>query len=240
MNILITGGASGLGEAITQRLAANKDDTVFFTYHKSLEKANKLASAYPNVTGIHCDFHDQSKVDNLLTFINSISLDILINNAFTSNITPKHFHKTDISIFNDNFHANIIPTVLITKQVILNFRKKKFGKIINILSSAIVGNPPVGWSEYTAEKAYLSSLSKSWAIENSAYNITSNSISPSFMQTGFTVNTDDRVIEGIKGNHPYKELLTISEVSDAVFFLSKCSQQINGVNLIMNAGAHVI
>ena len=71
-------------------------------------------------------------------------------------------------------------------------------------------------------------------------NITSNSISPSFMHTGLTVNTDERIIEGIKESHPFKELLTISEVSDAVFFLSNCSQQINGVNLIMNAGAHVV
>jgi enoyl-[acyl-carrier-protein] reductase (NADH) len=44
----------------------------------------------------------------------------------------------------------------------------------------------------------------------------------------------------LKESHPFKQLLTTNEVSDAVLFLSKCSQQINGINLIMNAGIHVI
>ena len=37
-NILITGGASGLGEAITLKLASDSSNKVFFTYFKSLEK----------------------------------------------------------------------------------------------------------------------------------------------------------------------------------------------------------
>jgi len=240
MNILITGGASGLGEAITYKLADNTNDKIFFTFHSSSEKARDIENKYSNAKRIQCDFKIQADIDSLLAYIENADIDVLINNAFTSKATPKHFHKIDISVFSDNFNANIIPVVRITQKAILHFRKKKFGKIINILSSAMLDNPPVGWSEYVAEKAYLASLSKSWATENSAFNITSNSISPSFMQTGLTFNTDERLIEDIKESHPFKQLLTTNEVSDAVLFLSRCSQQINGINLIMNAGTHVI
>ena len=240
MNILITGGASGLGEAITRKLALNTEDNVFFTFSKSIHNAQKIEDIFPNTKGVLCDFHDQASVVGLLEFISSANLDILINNAFTTNINPRHFHKTDMSVFSENFQFNIIPTILITQKAILGFRRKKFGKIINILSSAIIDNPPVGWSEYTAEKAYLASLSKSWAVENSSFNISSNSISPSFMETSLTKNTDDRIKEGMIEMHPLKQLLSTEEAADAVVFLSRCSQQINGINLIINAGAHVI
>ena len=240
MNILITGGASGLGEAITRKLAVNQDDKIFFTFKSSANNADILQDELPNVKGIQCNFGDSEDMNRLLSFIDNADLDVLINNAFTTDLAPKHFHKTKASVFLDNFNANILPVILITQQCITGFRKKKFGKIINILSSAVVGNPPVGWAEYTAAKAYFASLSKSWATEYAASNITSNSVSPSFMQTRLTSNTDDRVIEEIMEHHPFKQLLTTNEVSDTVLFLSKCSQQINGTNIIMNAGTNVI
>jgi 3-oxoacyl-[acyl-carrier protein] reductase len=240
MNILITGGASGLGEAITYKLAAFSGDNIFFTFNRSGDKAKVIEDKFPNAKKIKCDFQNQTDLDSLLNFIETSDINVLINNAYTSAINPRHFHKTEISVFTDNFNANIIPVIRITQKAILNFRKKKFGKIINILSSAIVDNPPVGWSEYTAGKLYLASLSKSWAIENSSFNITSNSISPSFMQTNLTSFNDERLVENIKESHPFKQILSTSEVSEAVLFLSKCSQQINGINLIINAGTHVI
>jgi NAD(P)-dependent dehydrogenase (short-subunit alcohol dehydrogenase family) len=240
MNILITGGASGLGEAITKALAANNSDNIFFTFNKSADKAASLEKEFPNAKGIQCDFLNQESIKNLLEFIDTANLDVLVNNAYSTGIDAKHFHKVDASVFLNNFQANIIPTIRITQKVISGFRKKKSGKIINILSSAIVGNPPNGWSEYTAGKAYLESLSKSWAVENIAFNVTSNSISPSFMLTNLTSDTDERSVELIKDSNPLKQLLKTAEVAEAVLFFTKCSSQVNGVNLIINAGTSVI
>jgi 3-oxoacyl-[acyl-carrier protein] reductase len=240
MNILITGGASGLGAAITSKLASDSGDNIFFTFNRSSENAKAIEDKFPNVKKIKCDFQNQTDLGSILDVIENSDINVLINNAYTSAISPKHFHKTDISVFTDNFSANIIPVIRITQKAIIHFRKKKFGKIINILSSAILGNPPVGWSEYTAVKSYLASLSKSWAKENSSFNITSNSISPSFMQTNLNSYNDERMVENIKESHPFKQILTTYEVSEAVLFLSKCTQQINGINLIINAGTHVI
>ena len=240
MNILVTGGASGLGEDITRRLASNESNTIFFTFNRSIESAKVIEREFTNTKGIHCDFRNQNDLDNLLTFISVSNINILINNAYTSKIIPTHFHKTDISVFKENFLSNIIPIISINQKAIFHFRKQKFGKIITILSSAIIDKPPLGWSEYAAGKAYLASLCKSWATENSSFNITSNSVSPSFMLTNLTIDTDERTIQDIKDANPLKEHLTTKEVADTVLYLSTCSQQINGINLIINAGTHIV
>lgn len=240
MNILITGGASGLGESITRALASNKGDNIFFTYNKSSDKTAAIEKEFSNAKGIQCNYLEPDSINKLVEFIETADLDVLVNNAYSTAIDAKHFHKTDASVFTKNFQSNIVPTIQITQKAITLFRKKKSGKIINILSSSIIGNPPNGWSEYTAGKAYLESLSKSWAIENIAFNVTSNSISPSFMLTSLTSDTDERTVEQIKNSNPLKQLLKPEEVAEAVVFLSKCSSHINGINLIMNAGSNVV
>ena len=155
MNILITGGASGLGKSITQKLASNSEDKVYFTFHKSTFSAKEIEVNYNNTSSIQCDFTNAKEFEAFLTLIKDLDIDILINNAFATEITLQHFHKIDVSLFVNNFLANIVPTILITQQMILNFRKKKSGKIINILSSYLIDNPPIGCSEYVAGKAYL-------------------------------------------------------------------------------------
>lgn len=135
-----------------------------------------------------------------------------------------------------SFQQNIIPTIRITQAFITQARKRKFGKIINIISSANINRPPIGWSEYVANKAYLLSLSKSWATENIKFNISSNAISPGFMLTSLTADTDERIVEQMTEAHPLKKLLTTKEVAETVEFYTRCSQQINGTNLVINAG----
>ena len=240
MNILVTGGASGLGEAITSRLASVKEDIIYFSFHTSTDKAKNIERQYPNCKGIKCDFRNDHDIESVMALIDDAGINVLINNAFATGITQQHFHKTDVSVFINNFHVNVIPVIRITQKAISVFRKRKYGKIITVLSSAIAGNPPVGWSEYVAEKAYLAALCKSWAAENISFNITSNAISPSFLQTDLTSDTDERIIEDMRENHPLKRLLTTNEVADTIMFLSTCSQQINGINLLINAGNRVI
>ena len=239
MKIIITGGASGLGKAITNILAQS-GHFLLITYNKSDDSANAIINEYPGVKAIKCDFNNKDDLNGFLKEIDNFNPDALINNAYKKIYPEKHFHKIDDVIFQDSFEVNIIPTIKITQKVISVFRKKKFGKIITILSSSIVNKPPLGMALYVAEKNYLSSLSKSWAVENSKFNITSNSISPDFMHTDFHKEMDDRVLQQIQESHPLKKLLKPKEVGDAVLFLVNSGQQINGLNVIINAAKDVI
>ena len=236
MNILITGGASGLGEAITRKLAQDRDNMIYFTFSKSGENAKRIQSTLPNTMPLKCDFGNAIELKSLTDSIKKLDIDVLINNAYNGEFLKSYFHKVPASDFLNDFKENIIPVIEITQAAILSFRSKKRGKIITILTSALLNTPPIGSAVYIANKAYLEKLTKVWAGENSRFNISSNSVSPSFMQTNLTAGIDERVVEQIKENHPLKNLLTVDEVAETVSFLVNASNQINGVNIVMNAG----
>lgn len=239
MNILITGGASGLGEAITRTLAANQDHKIYFTFNSSSAKAAKIVREFKNATSLRCDFKDANSLSGLLESMPDLNPDILINNALTG-FAKKHFHKLKAEFLAESYQENVLPTLQITQQALKVFRKKKFGKIISILSSAIINKPPIGWSEYAANKAYLLSMSKSWAAENAAFNITANCVSPALMLTSLTGDMDERIIENYQQNHPLKEVLPTQDTAEAVAYLAGATQHINGVNLIINSGSDVV
>jgi NAD(P)-dependent dehydrogenase (short-subunit alcohol dehydrogenase family) len=170
----------------------------------------------------------------------SMDLDVLVNNAYVGNALNNHFHKIPQQEFLQSFQANLIPALRITQEAIKGFRKKKFGKIINIITSFVINTPPIGCSMYAANKAYLLELSKSWSHEYAKFNITSNCISPELMETNFSKDLDYRIIEQKMEAHPLKKLLTPEEVAETVKFLLKTSQQINGVNIPMNAAQNIL
>src|SRR5258706_348476 len=126
------------------------------------------------------------------------------------------------------------------KKEISSFKKKKSGRIINILISAVTGAPPIGWSAYTAEKNYLLSLSNSWAQEYSKFNITSNCISPSFMLTALNKDVDERLIDEMKSSSPTGSLLSIDETAAAVAKIASASSDVNGRNFVISPGSDVI
>jgi len=233
--ILITGGASGLGKAITLTIA-NKipDAKVFFTYNSSKESADKICSDLPNSVGIKCDFADASDIESVCSLIENNAFDVLINNAFV-NLYKAHFHKISSLSFEDSFSKNVLPVIKLTQSFIAAARKKRFGKIITILSSYRHNSPPIGLSAYVAEKNYLYGLSKSWAVENATFNVTSNCISPGVMLTNLNANIDTRIIDELTARNPLKRLLTVEEVADVVYFLSTCSQQINGQDIVIDS-----
>lgn len=224
---------------MTLRFAATGEHKIYFTFNKAADKAAQIEKKFPCTEAIACDFTNQANLDSLLGRMGEMNLDILINNALTS-MRTKHFHQSEPAEFLASFNDNVMPTLRITQQAIKEFRKKKSGRIISVMTSYLTNRPPIGLSEYVANKAYLLSLSRSWAVENARFNVTSNCVSPSVMETSLTSHLDERQIEDIANGNPLKRLVTPEEVADTVFFLATATQQINGVNLLINGGVDVI
>ncbi len=239
MNILITGGSSGLGKSIVERLAKQSENKIWFTFCSHNENAASLTEQYPNVFAFHCNFGDEADMQHLFESLSNLQIDVLINNAYAGYALGNHFHKTPIDDFHKAFEMNIIPTIRITQYVLGKFRKQKSGKIITTLTEYLIGKVPTGCALYTSTKAYMAQLAKSWASEYIRYGITSNSVSPSFMQTSLTSDTNELMIEQMLANHPLQHFLTTEEVADVYAFLCDASNQINGVDIPVNAGMNI-
>ncbi|NCU05215.1 MAG: SDR family oxidoreductase [Chitinophagaceae bacterium] len=239
MNILVTGGASGIGEAITRKFAEEEGNKVYFTYNRSAERAISITNNLLNTRAIHCDFESDSSLEVLCNMMNEMEIDVLINNAYTGNYLNKHFHKTAANDFLVDFTRNVLPVIRITQAAIFFFRTKKSGKIVTISTAALIGSPPVGSSQYVANKAYLEQMSKCWAAENSKFNISSVILSPSFVLTGMTGKLDERIIEQLIQDNPLKRLLTKEEVANAVYKLAHTSESVSGRSIVLNAGESI-
>lgn len=238
MNILVTGGSSGLGEAIVRKLASAGGHRILFSYNSGKENAEKLCGMFPNVSCAQVDFCDAASVDAFAASVSSLDTDVLVNNAWAGSPDGTYFHKTPAEDFLHAFTCNVMPLIKITQACISVMRKKKSGKIINIITSSLISLPPMGYSVYSATKAYIWQLSKCWCRENLKFNITSNCILPDFMDTGFST-PDPRVTEQMTAEHPLKKLLSAEETAGAVQFFVEASPQVNGVSLPLTAGQRV-
>lgn len=211
MNFLVTGGSSGLGKSLVEKLCRDKKNNIFFTYNSSKESAQSICLTNSNAHKIQCDFTNSNETDNFVKKIHSLDLDVLINNYYTGTFIYKHFQKIECDEFLNEFSKNIIPVVKITREVIKGFRKKRSGEIITILSESIV-MPPVGTSIYLGNKFFLKGLSKIWKVENKNFGINSRYICPPFMKTNFTKDIDDRFASLLIGEKSF----SINQISDKI------------------------
>ena len=223
MRILITGGSSGLGKSFVKKLSEKKENTIFFTYNRSEESACKMCNENENIKSIKCDFTLKNELDEFIENLKNLEIDILINNYYAWPEKPllpgtflnKNFHKINEESFIDEFKRNVIPTVLITQEIIRLFRSKKNGKILTTLSSYL-NSPTVGSSIYLSNKSYLKSLCNVWAVENEKFNIGSYFFSPSFMITGHTSKMDKRLVDQMVSSSNSKKLMTVDYVSEKI------------------------
>jgi len=192
MKILITGGSSGLGKSILEKV--HESNEIHFTYNNSSESAKEISTRFKNSYSYKCDFTNERELEVFLSEIKDIDFDVLINNYYSGKFLDKHFLKTNSSEFLDVYKNNILPVVDITQVLLKTFKKKKKGLIISISSQSIF-HPPVGSGLYSIVKSVIEQLSKIWNSEYEKYGITSKVVSPSFMRTNLTSDIDERIIE---------------------------------------------
>ncbi len=192
MKILITGGSSGLGKSILEKL--HESNEIHFTYNNSKNTAEEIAKRLNNLYSYKCDFTIKKELKVFLNEIEKIDFDVLINNYYSGKFLDKHFLKTNSSEFLDVYKNNILPVIDITQTLLKTFKMKKKGLIISV-SSQSINNPPIGSGLYSTVKSVIEQLSKVWNSEYEKYGITSKIISPSFMRTNLTSDIDERVIE---------------------------------------------
>lgn len=240
-SVLITGGSRGIGAACV-KLFSEAGAVVHFTYKANVDAAIKLAqqvSKKRKVFFYKLDFSDEVNLEKrIVELVNKIKkIDILVNNAGIWEYGESD--KMSLRDWNKTMQANLTSMFLMTKHVIPMMKKNKFGRIINISSTA--GQRGEAFhSHYAASKGGMISYTKSLAVELGKYNITVNSVAPGWVDTDMCkgVFSDKKFKEKVRSEIPVQRIATPEDIAGPILFLaSDLARHINGEILNVNGGS---
>ena len=235
---LVTGGARGIGLAISERLAEEGASLAIVDIMKEVadetaaqftERGVKAVAFGANVA----KFEDaESTVKAVMDEFGR--LDILINNAgITRDTLILRMSEADWDAVID---VNLKGTFNFVKAAMRPMMKNKYGKIVNVAS--VVGRMGnAGQANYSASKAGVIGLTKTAAKELAARNINVNAIAPGYIQTDMTKDLPEQAKDAFMSVTPMKRAGTPQDVAGVVFFLtSPDSDYITGQVINIDGG----
>lgn len=242
-NVLVTGGARGIGAAISKKLATN-GNRVFINFVNSTEVAQKLAEEIKSVGGeaypIKADVRDDAQIQNMFDTIKSDfgGVDILVLNA-NMNFTPKSFLEQTWEEFsqklNDEVHASYVTAQIAAKTM----KENKFGRLI-FISSTLSEAPAPSFIAHGTAKGALDSFNKYLAQELGPFGITANIVAPGLVLTEATSQAPEEFKEFIRINTPTQKIAVPEDVANTVSFLaSDESSHITGTYIPVCGGAYL-
>lgn len=242
--VLVTGGARGLGLAITRTLLA-EGARVVVNYLNSAAAAEQLVQQYPEqVFAYQADVTDKAQVQALFAAakahfgqaIHSVINNALINFEFNGDARPKVEDLTP-AIMQQQFDGAVVAALNTTQAALEDMKTAGFGRIVNI-GTNLVQNPVVPYHDYTTAKAALLAFTRTAAHDLGQYGINVNMLSGGLLQTtDASKATPDAVFDLIAASTPLRRVTTPEEFAAAIMmFLSPYSRAVTGQNLIADGG----
>lgn len=236
---IVTGGAVGIGRAISLTLA-QAGVSIVCNYHSSDTQAKTLQDEIAAFGGkcmvMRADVGDFDEAQSLVEFaVQSFgSLDILVNNAgITRDNLIMRMSEDD---FDHVIRTNLKGTWNMSKHASKIMAKQRSGSIVNITSvSGLIGAP--GQTNYSASKAGVIGLTMALAREYAKRNVRVNAIAPGFIQTAMTEKLSEEMIQAYLQQIPLGRLGEVSDIADAVLFLaSDQSRYMTGQTIHVDGG----
>ena len=234
--VLITGASGGIGREVARMFCENGSSVILSgTKTIVLKKlANELDG---DVKIIDSSLKDITNFEKKLNGLN-LNVDILINNAgITKDGLLIRMNDEDIdSVLN----INLSSMIKLSKIVLKNMMKKRFGRIISI--SSVVGfSGNAGQTNYSASKSGIIGFTKSLALEVASRGITVNSVAPGYIMTPMTENLNEDQKLNILSKIPIRRFGEPKDVANAIKFLaSEKSSYITGNTIHVNGGLAMI
>ena len=239
--IIITGANGGIGNSICELMLKNNANLIMF-YHINRDNIDRLLEKYKNKKS-NCEIFkvnllDENEIRKTMELILVKGVVDSMVHCVTIPIKNQGILKNTWQDYQMHIELQTKSFLLIMNSLIPHMKNRKYGKIVNILTSYVVGRPPSGISHYIVGKYSLLGLSKSLAVELGKFNITVNSISPSMTDTPLIANLPSKAKEINISQTPLKRLGEPKDVASmAMFLCSDYSNYVSGENfLISGAG----
>lgn len=241
--ILITGAGRGIGHFIAMGLLEKAAKVII------IDNNRKLIDELPvraSLVAIECDITNSNEVEKIIQqiFEKHGGVNVCINNAGIIHSEPlvnllskgdkKHSISNWQKVINVNLNAVFFITSNVVEQMIL---KKEKGVIINVSSISAQGN--IGQSAYSATKAAVEALAKTWSKELGMFKIRAVSIAPGFFDTPSTrENLNEHMLQKWQKAVPLGKLGELDQLLSAVEFII-LNDYFNGKTLAIDGGLTV-
>lgn len=243
---VVTGGASGIGEAASIFLA--RDGASVAIWDMNLDAAEKVAKNINNNggTAIACKVNvaDRSNVNEAVAAVHEKlgPVGIIVNNAGINGLSP--FQDIDDEAWDLQMNVNLKGTFICTQSVVGDMIDAGWGRIINISSSSAQGGS-AQMAHYAASKGGVIAFSKALALELGPKGITVNNVPPGFVDTPMLRDLEKtgRIhggVDNIATTIPMRRPGLPEDMAAAIAFLaSESAGYITGLTLGVNGGRYI-
>jgi NAD(P)-dependent dehydrogenase (short-subunit alcohol dehydrogenase family) len=234
---IVTGAARGLGRAAAQRLHDRGASVIVNVRDKA--RAEAVAQeigerARPVAADVAAPGGPETIVRQTLELFGRI--DILINNAALPLTT--RFEQISAEEWRRAIDVNLTAPFLLMQAVLPTMKAQRYGRIVNISSTAGRMVSTLGGAHYTTSKTGLLGLTRAAAKELGKYGVTVNAVCPGMIDTELTrESASSDLLERLAGSFPVPRLGTAEEVADLICFAaSESAGYITGASLDINGG----
>jgi 3-oxoacyl-[acyl-carrier protein] reductase len=207
---LVTGGNRGIGLAIAKSLKS-QGHNVIVTY--------RSGSAPAGFNAVQMDVTSTESVDKGFQSIEEQwgTPEIIVANAgITKDTLVMRMSEED---FEDVINANLTGAFRVAKRAVKGLLKIKRGRLI-FIGSVVGGVGSAGQVNYSASKAGLVGMARSFARELGSRGVTANVVAPGFVETDMTATLDEKRRNEIAGSVPLGRFCSAEEIADVVAFIA--------------------
>jgi 3-oxoacyl-[acyl-carrier protein] reductase len=233
---LVTGASRGLGKAMALALGEAGAD-VAINYRAQVEAAESVCECIRalgrKAIAIQGDVSVSADVERVVTTTEKHlgSVGILVNNAGIAKILPAD--QVTEEIWNEYLRVNLTSVFLMTQRVLPGMRAAQWGRIINLSSVAAQYGGIIG-PHYSATKAGVLGLTRSYASQFAREGITCNAIAPALIETDMVAGLPKDIANRI----PIGRMGSPDEVARIAVMLAQ-SSYITGQTINPNGGLYL-
>ena len=234
--ILVTGSASGLGEACAMELASTGARLVL-----PVRRVEAARERFPDPRHlvVECDVSQEEPVQKLAAMLRTekIALDGVVLAAGVQDIRPLSFETKATML--STWEVNVFGSLGLLAVLLKGRRIAKLGSIV-LFSSAATQAGGIGLVSYAASKGALEGATRSLAMELASMRIRVNAIAPGVVETPMSGRYLSRMstaqIDAVRASHPLGFGVPTDVASLVVFLISDTSKWITGTVITVDGG----
>ena len=217
---VVTGGAQGIGYAVTQRLLAGGAKVAIWDIDEAVMTAARHSlSAGDNVETVKVDITDLAAVQSAAESTNTVlgPIDILVNSAGVAGVNATVVDYPEAE-WQRVMNINLNGTFNVNKALLPGMISRDYGRIVNVASIAgKEGNPNA--SAYSASKAGVIALTKSLGKETANKNIAVNAVTPAAARTRIFEQMSQQHIDYMLSKIPRNRFVEVNEIAAMIAWL---------------------